>query len=876
MSNPEPPTVPSTETSITPVVIGFIFVAIVVTSLLNYYGNRKTCPWYAQIVVLLGWLGPFSIVYFLPLDLSSTLYRRCPSDASPGSCPTPFSYVSEFFQLKVWQIIYWTLFCLTWFIIPIMQSYLDCGGFTVIQKFRKAVKYNVWYYVTVGAIGIVFLIYIAIARGLMDFKSIRAFVMALSNAYGLLLVVLFMGYGLVEVPRALWYTADTRLCLKYLEFKAPKAKEAVENAQVRVENVGKEILNLSRRVKPHEELRKYVDIMLLKCPLNIQQQAIGGGNAGPAVTLKHIMQVHREMKRAYRERDRCQDQYNSLLRKAYHYQDIIENEDSTDRKFHSTLRPPSGSKFIDMKLAIEWFWYIYLQPLSLRVLAVGCGLLSIALLWSEITMNITSPMLSIFGLLVQDKNIGYGETELICIVAISYMCICTYSSLMKLRLFNFYSLAPNHHTDENSLLFCAAYLTRLTFPLCYNFLNLALENETTFSKIMGTVNLVPLLGEQFNNWIPITMVVICVMTVGNVYGRILRICGVKNTFLYDEEDEDDGDIEDGRALITQARQLEERSILGHTRTTLNRTANRPGAVAPINPDIIASSNPRNPQNATGSSAPSSFFRRNGEKKASKFPDEVPILRDSNDELLEIKTLDESIESTVGGSRSRGTGAAAKFTEKEESDRQDLFTFKKSGNPNRSPAGINTGSNNADTQPAPSRFGFGAFAKKPTANPAESSSQTQPVSINAKSNPAVSGLGANLSRAEEAKQNLLSASWNISSSFNNKRQTGPTGSASGNSVVAAETLKTTSRDSSPASLHSLHATKMGHNRSRSESHMRKPSGGSKLSSDDSGLGALKAANAGPSNVQGRAQPPEVAPQRGRKPRMPVNQDFFSDI
>lgn len=52
------------------------------------------------------------------------------------------------------------------------------------------------------------------------------------------------------------------------------------------------------------------------------------------------------------------------------------------------------------------------------------------------------------------------------------MCICAYRPLLKIKVLDFYQMVPDHHTDEVSLLFVGAYLSKLTFPLIYNFLNM--------------------------------------------------------------------------------------------------------------------------------------------------------------------------------------------------------------------------------------------------------------------------------------------------------------------------------------------------------------------------------------------------------------------
>lgn len=75
---------------------------------------------------------------------------------------------------------------------------------------------------------------------------------------------------------------------------------------------------------------------------------------------------------------------------------------------------------------------------------------------------------------------------------ILYMCVCTYSTLFKLKILDFYQMVPEHHTDEATLLFVGGYLwyiisyidsSRLTFPLCYNFLNMISLADVPVEKL---------------------------------------------------------------------------------------------------------------------------------------------------------------------------------------------------------------------------------------------------------------------------------------------------------------------------------------------------------------------------------------------------------
>jgi hypothetical protein len=57
-------------------------------------------------------------------------------------------------------------------------------------------------------------------------------------------------------------------------------------------------------------------------------------------------------------------------------------------------------------------------------------------------------------------------------LSIAYLCLCAYYTIFRIRIFNYFYLSLYHLTDENSLIFAATFLCRLTAPLSYNFLGM--------------------------------------------------------------------------------------------------------------------------------------------------------------------------------------------------------------------------------------------------------------------------------------------------------------------------------------------------------------------------------------------------------------------
>ncbi|CAF4406042.1 unnamed protein product, partial [Adineta steineri] len=115
------------------------------------------------------------------------------------SCPRPWSYVNPRSYEVLWRIIYWTSQCLTWFILPFMQSICQTGEFYWKGKIRFALRSNLIYYGTLLLIFGILVIYVAVNYNL-SASNFKVTVIAASTTWGLFLLVLMLGYGLVEVP----------------------------------------------------------------------------------------------------------------------------------------------------------------------------------------------------------------------------------------------------------------------------------------------------------------------------------------------------------------------------------------------------------------------------------------------------------------------------------------------------------------------------------------------------------------------------------------------------------------------------------------------------------------------------------------------------
>ena len=86
---------------------------------------------------------------------------------------------------------------------------------------------------------------------------------------------------------------------------------------------------------------------------------------------------------------------------------------------------------------------------------------------------------------------------------------------LQVRVLNYYYLASNHQSDSYTLLFSGALLSRITPPLCLNFLSLihmdshvipSYQAETSYTRVMGHMDVVSIVQDGFNIYLPIILI----------------------------------------------------------------------------------------------------------------------------------------------------------------------------------------------------------------------------------------------------------------------------------------------------------------------------------------------------------------------------------
>lgn len=146
-----------------------------------------------------------------------------------------------------------------------------------------------------------------------------------------------------------------------------------------------------------------------------------------------------------------------------------------------------------------------------------------------------------------------------------------------MKIFNVYHLAPRKQTEEYSLLFSGMLVCRLTAPLCLNYLCLVHQDshvikrekllETSFTTIMGHLDLIPILNNGLNIILPLCISAICLAIYFNVGSAILHKIGYEQ---YIKDDAMTLDwVQTGRDLVKREKT---KMLRGHDSAALNQQA----------------------------------------------------------------------------------------------------------------------------------------------------------------------------------------------------------------------------------------------------------------------------------------------------------------
>jgi hypothetical protein len=562
--------------------LGVLFITLLLLShiVLRHYASPQTsCPVY--FLSTLSFALAFSSTILLPVDLSITKTVNDDEDNADD-------FING--TMLPWHILFWSTFVLAWVILPLVREMLLSGEFTAWNRFKDGMRIMIIGHLIL--LGAVTLFIFWLAMHLHEWNVLPVLI-TLGNTYGLLIVAVLLGYGLVAIPRGLWREADPQYELRKVYIMATKADDSLSEAVWALQDVEFEIdLSVSRindlddgvredlfyKFCVNELLHRKSETAQLTQELNmrrtnieqsrdLEEQTNEGFCTRP--TLAELVKLHRKLKRAQENLSNAEQKWNAIVQKERKLSGISP-ENGAETATTTPLSPAAvsvtdapllsaESRFKYCNARMQYVWLRYLRPCSFRLYAILTAILSAAILWSEATLSSKynlSPFALVQQYLADDEADNDGFLfQLAALIPLLYMSICVSRSFFNVSLFGPFKLRGNRQSHGVALVFNAQYLVRLQFSLAYNYL-LMLKYDTSdsaFSKFLGQMDVIPLFGSSFPVYAPLLTIFLSLFTVCNLYARLLHILGFdhQDALLVGDRETLDSRVNDGKTLIRQ-------------------------------------------------------------------------------------------------------------------------------------------------------------------------------------------------------------------------------------------------------------------------------------------------------------------------------------
>ncbi|KAF2157032.1 hypothetical protein K461DRAFT_218105 [Myriangium duriaei CBS 260.36] len=531
--------------------LALLTISLLVLLLLRFYLPLRSTPAYLLVPVFLALALPLSIILLVPIDLASA--SGTDTEGARGI------WLPEKVILVAWRITYWLTFLLTWFILPLLGDYSDSGFREPKDRMIYSLRSNGRYQLIVLGVSVLGAIYFFWTSPF-DIQTLKALVMALAYAWGLVMAIYLMGHGLVAIPRRLFRNAWTGHRLQRLRAHAPKVHDKVEEAQEELSIVESQVAQLqAARSGLRGDLKDWVD-EVVESSIGLSSTArLARGNSSntPAVvTERYLAELSRKLKRATHKKARFEAEWATLVDNARDLQSIIDASGSRKLTFHKE----SGRRRLSLLTpSLRYILYAHGLPVARLCAATALALASVAVIWSEVVHSYDSGKLSLVGLTVVHHpnssrgQIGFGG-QVIAAAWLLYMCAAALYSMSEVKVWGNRALVKRQTYGESACWY-SLQVAKLTVPLSYNFITMLqrpIYEQTSFFHFLGKLINLTHVSQGFSQYFPLFILIPVCATLFNLYGKVKNVFGFG--VLDDESEENStgfgtGGWREGQALI---------------------------------------------------------------------------------------------------------------------------------------------------------------------------------------------------------------------------------------------------------------------------------------------------------------------------------------
>lgn len=180
----------------------------------------KNISSFASFCIILVWFITFSNAVIVPYDIYLSFDKLHMIDGNDLEDDSR-EHASISNLIKVFYVI---MQFMSIIVIPMLLEYEMAGEFTFKEKLCTAIKRNLIFYGVAVTLILSFIAYLIVQKQLTG-ANLLNFLIALTNAWGIFLIIFLNGFGLVELPKKVFRNINNEKRIKRLEYQAAQLSD---------------------------------------------------------------------------------------------------------------------------------------------------------------------------------------------------------------------------------------------------------------------------------------------------------------------------------------------------------------------------------------------------------------------------------------------------------------------------------------------------------------------------------------------------------------------------------------------------------------------------------------------------------------------------
>lgn len=441
---------------------------------------------------------------------------------------TVSSELKDIFDIVI-RVCYWTITGVSWIVMPlIVCACLYRNSLTKARAYWHMIKDNFVWYILAALFCVACLITMYFTAEF-SLENIEPLCMAMTNACGLVIMIFFLGHGLVELPRQIFTRADPkrrlRAMLSTLHAAAEEAAQATVNSTCAAEGC----------IQLRDTMDKELEPLLLG-PLERRQNALARTSRvrvlpeycydmkGPSMGYSGMPRQNfrrstvGEIEEFLFMCDECvnvADEFNFQIDSAVVELETVMNEVIAYSKHEASA--------ILRKVA----WIMF----GVLIIVLNC-----VVCWSELAFVIGLVEYGPFYLISECDIHPMVILSVITPLIVAYVTVVTGWSVSKVRLSKTFDRFAPCRTSEAAMYFWVCAIARVSCTFAYHYMLQLNATDTETYRLYVRMKDVLFLGNDiYNTYMPGCMFVMMILFAFRVWDKLLDAIGVQKFHFHTDE-----------------------------------------------------------------------------------------------------------------------------------------------------------------------------------------------------------------------------------------------------------------------------------------------------------------------------------------------------